>query len=180
MNKIITLFFLAITFISNAQDTTFVQTFTYDSISTRRATFDFPQELEGKRFEKVLMYYNLICDPATPWDNYNCGEWDYLAYTRIFDHTGVMDSVQVDGKAFLMNFASPATQNYDLVGAYIDNNKQNYEQKKRSGAALTNNSVISGIDNSVYPFNQGATGGQHYQMIITAAELPLEIYSRWY
>ena len=64
---------------SSAQDTTWVQTFTYDSISTRRAMFDFPTELDGKRFEKVLMYYNIKCDPLTPWDSYNCGEWDYLA-----------------------------------------------------------------------------------------------------
>ena len=70
-----------------AQDTTWVQTFTFDSISTRRATFDFPQELNDMRFERVLMYYKLKCDPQTPWDQYNCGEWDYLAYSRIFDHT---------------------------------------------------------------------------------------------
>ncbi len=78
-----------------SQDTTFVQTFTYDSISTRRATFTFPAELEAKQFEKVLMYYNIKCDPLTPWDGYNCGEWDYLAYSHIYDHTGNYDSVSV-------------------------------------------------------------------------------------
>ncbi|MEN9441625.1 MAG: hypothetical protein RLZ33_1702, partial [Bacteroidota bacterium] len=64
-----------------AQDTTWVQTFTFDSITTRRADFPFPQELNNKRFEKVLMYYKLKCSPLTTWDQYNCGEWDYLTYT---------------------------------------------------------------------------------------------------
>ena len=37
-----------------AQDTVTVQTFTYDTISTRRAIFTFPAELQGETFEKVL------------------------------------------------------------------------------------------------------------------------------
>ncbi len=60
------------------QDTTWVQTFTFDSITTRRANFVFPEELKSKRFEKVLMHYKLKCSPLTTWDQYNCGEWDYL------------------------------------------------------------------------------------------------------
>ena len=74
---------------SFAQDTTWVQTYTFDTIETRRANFQFPASLDTKRFEKVLMYYKLKCSPLTTWDQYNCGEWDYLTYTRIFDHTGV-------------------------------------------------------------------------------------------
>jgi hypothetical protein len=63
-------------FNSFSQDTTWVQTFTFDSISTRRADFAFPAELNDKRFEKVLMYYKLKCSRLTSWDQYNCGEWD--------------------------------------------------------------------------------------------------------
>ena len=85
----------------DAQDTTWVQTFTFDSISTRRANFEFPNSLNDKRFEKVLMYYKLKCSPQTPWDQYNCGEWDYLTYTRVFDHTGDYDSVRVDSVQIL-------------------------------------------------------------------------------
>ena len=62
---------------TNAQDTTWVQTFTFDSISSRRGEFLFPPELNSKRFERVLMSYKLKCSPLTPWDQYNCGEWDY-------------------------------------------------------------------------------------------------------
>lgn len=86
-----------------SQDTTWVQTFTFDSISTRRANFVFPEELNSKRFEKVLMYYKLKCDPATPWDQYDCGEWDYLAHTRVFEHTGNLDSIEYEHPYFLVN-----------------------------------------------------------------------------
>ena len=99
--KLLFLLMFASTSMAFSQDTTWVQTFTFDSIATRRANFTFPQELNEQRFEKVLMYYKLKCSPLTPWDQYDCGEWDYLAYTRIFDHTGVMDSVQVDSVQFL-------------------------------------------------------------------------------
>lgn len=156
---------------AQAPDTTWVQTFTWDSISTRRATFDFPQELNTKSFEKVLMYYNLKCDPATPWDNYNCGEWDYLAYSRIYDHTGVMDSVQVDGTAFEVNTSAPQTQNYDAVTGALDNHTVNYDQYRRSGATLVNNQVLQGSTSSNYPFDQGTNSGQRFQMIILASEL---------
>jgi hypothetical protein len=40
-----------------AQDTTWVQTFTYDSITNRHDQFVFPASLDSQRFEKVLMYY---------------------------------------------------------------------------------------------------------------------------
>lgn len=106
-----------------AQDTITVQTFTYDSISTRRATFEFPEELDDKQFEKVLMYYNIKCDPLTPWDSYNCGEWDYLAYSHIYQHTGVYDSVIVNGPRYLLNgeegtIAYTNTPYYNYYQAY--------------------------------------------------------------
>ena len=92
-----------------AQDTAWVQTFTFDSITTRRANFQFPASLDTERFEKVLMYYKLKCSPLTTWDQYNCGEWDYLTYTRVFDHTGQLDSTAINGQLFLANMASPNT-----------------------------------------------------------------------
>ena len=103
MKKVLFIFLVGLASLSWGQDTTFVQTFTYDSIFTRRAVFPFPAELEDKQFEKVLMYYNIKCDPLTPWDSYNCGEWDYLAYSFIFNHTGVYDSTSVSSPRYLVN-----------------------------------------------------------------------------
>ncbi len=38
------------------------------------------------------MYHTLKCDPQTQHDQYPCGEWDYLTYNNVYEHTGVWDS----------------------------------------------------------------------------------------
>ncbi|MBX7243832.1 MAG: hypothetical protein K1X92_18975, partial [Bacteroidia bacterium] len=70
-------------------DTTIVQTFTFSDIYKRQDTYLFPP---AQSWSKILMYYTLKCDPLTPWDQYNCGEWDYLTYTVVHDSTGIIDS----------------------------------------------------------------------------------------
>jgi hypothetical protein len=80
---------LILTNMAFAQDTIIVQTLTFDSITTRRGTWQFP---EGESFRKILMYHTLKCDPQTTWDQYDCGEWDYLTYNLVYQHTGVYDS----------------------------------------------------------------------------------------
>ena len=72
-----------------AQDTTVVQTLIFDSITTRRGIWNFP---EGKSFRKILMVHTLKCDPRTTHDKYDCGEWDYLTYNTVYFHTGMYDS----------------------------------------------------------------------------------------
>ncbi|MDC0303939.1 T9SS type A sorting domain-containing protein [Flavobacteriales bacterium] len=72
------------------QDTTWIQTLTFDDITKRRDWFEFPNGSEDYR--KILMYYTLKCDAATTQDGYACGEWDYLTYSFVYDHTGVLDS----------------------------------------------------------------------------------------
>ena len=91
-------------------DTTFVQTFTFDSIVTRRAVFKFPDD--DKRYEKILMYYTLKCDSLTPHDKYPCGEWDYTTYTRVFKHTGEMDSTKFSQPSFVVKGKSPKSYLY--------------------------------------------------------------------
>lgn len=76
-------------FLASAQDTLVVQTLTFDSITTRRGTWQFP---ENQDFRKILMYHTLKCDPQTTHDQYPCGEWDYLTYNIVYKHTGVYDS----------------------------------------------------------------------------------------
>ncbi|MFH0893459.1 MAG: peptide-N-glycosidase F-related protein [Bacteroidota bacterium] len=77
-------------------DTTVVQTFTFGS--PQDAWFVFPKDTV--RFEKILMQYTLKCNPAqTP----ACGEWDYLTYTYLYDHTGLIDSSVVHQPTFLVN-----------------------------------------------------------------------------
>ena len=156
-------------FISLAQDTTWVQTFTFDSITTRRAVFEFPQELNEKRFEKVLMYYKLKCSPLTTWDQYDCGEWDYLTYTRVFDHTGNYDSVRVDANRYLANLASPSSIVYSPVPyAYADTYVRN--ERNRSGAVTTTQVLNPTTGTTAFPFDLSNNGGR-YQMLLSATEL---------
>jgi len=74
-------------------DTTIVQTFTYGWPlmpgwnAPHEGKFLFPDK--SKRWEKILMYYTLKCDPA---QNPACGEWDYLTYALLMEHTGVYDT----------------------------------------------------------------------------------------
>lgn len=156
-------------FTTFAQDTTWVQTFTFDSIATRRADFQFPASLNSMRFEKVLMYYKLKCSPLTPWDQYNCGEWDYLAYTRVFDHTGMYDSTRVDSVQYLHDYQSFPTCTYD---PYTGNRTDTYvSAQSNASGALTNYNVLSaGAASDPYPFDLYVEGS-HYQMMLTAAEL---------
>lgn len=155
-----------------AQDTTWVQTFTFDSIETRRADFTFPASLEGKRFEKVLMYYKLKCSPLTTWDQYDCGEWDYLTYTRIFDHTGVFDSVRVNGMHYAVNTLTPQTYSYNTTPAYDVMWKA---VQNRSAVATTPYSVGGSANPAPVNFMEVGKNGHRMQWILTAAELTAAI-----
>src|ERR1041384_1778280 len=70
-------------------DTIKVQTFTFGS--PQDAWFVFPSDTI--RFEKILMKYKLKCNPA---QSPACGEWDYLTYTYLYDHTGLLDSTLIN------------------------------------------------------------------------------------
>ena len=170
---LITALLCSIVFVDDlkAQDTTWVQTFTFDSISTRRADFTFPSALNDKRFEKVLMYYKLKCSPLTPWDQFNCGEWDYLTYTRVFDHTGDFDSVQVDSVKYLHNYNSNSPFDYEPWGYDYHNTTTVLENGR---LPLINpvqfNIAQTSSASSLYPFDLNNQGGR-YQMMISAAEL---------
>lgn len=83
-------------------DTTWVQTFTWEAQnnpqtaydSPGRRWFEFPDSQNDSTYQKVLMYYTLKCfeDGTAGGLGYACGEWDYLTYTYLFDHTGMLDS----------------------------------------------------------------------------------------
>lgn len=88
-----------------AQDTLRVQTLTFDSITTRRGWWVFPDSTHT--FRKVLMHHTLKCDPATTQDAYDCGEWDYLTYNFIHDHTGVLDSNALQHPYFMVGNTAP-------------------------------------------------------------------------
>ncbi len=105
-----------------AQDTTWIQTLTFDDITKRRDWFEFPDGTQDYR--KVLMYYTLKCDAATTQDQYACGEWDYLSYSFLYDHTGVLDSTLANhahylyGGQWLDSLSYTATPQFNTVESY--------------------------------------------------------------
>lgn len=88
--------------LSQSADTTWVQTYTWEAQnnpataydSPGRRWFDFPSSSNNSSYQKILMYHTLKCfeDGTAGNLGYACGEWDYLTYTYLFDHTGELDS----------------------------------------------------------------------------------------
>lgn len=80
------LLFISLFFSSliSAQDTTFVQTFDWDS-DTRRETFTFPDD-PSKTYRKIYMKYHMRChDAAVGNGAVGCREWDYSCNTFVTD-----------------------------------------------------------------------------------------------
>ena len=152
----------------NAQDTTFVQTFTFDDISKRRDIFEFPSPSES--YSKVLMYKTLKCDQATSQDGYACGEWDYLTYTFLYDHTGDLDSTAGTHRRYL-----GAGNDFDTIYTHTNTMSDVYQWEE------TYREVDSVISQSDYLFNDGSANTSNvlatdnksgrFQFIISSTDL---------
>jgi len=100
---------------SQTPDTVVVQTFTWEAQNNPAAAYDspgrrwfnFPPSNNGVEYQKILMYYNLKCfeDGTAGNLGYPCGEWDYLTYTYLYDHTGVIDSTLATHPTYFVNNA---------------------------------------------------------------------------
>lgn len=115
MKKIFFLFSLSLFFqisvFAGPGDTIKVQAFTFGS--PQDAWFEFPSS--SIDFEKVLMLYKLKCNPA---QSPACGEWDYLTYTYLYEHTGNLDSTLLYHSNYLVNGTSPDTFMYATEPTY--------------------------------------------------------------
>ena len=126
LKQIFLLIILASNFDVVAQDTTWVQTFTWEDQNNPetaydypgRRWFEFPASENGEEYRKVLMYYNLKCfeDGTAGNLGYPCGEWDYLTYNYLFEHTGILDSsgLEVINRFELGRFITPYGINLTL------------------------------------------------------------------
>ncbi|MBV6406350.1 MAG: T9SS type A sorting domain-containing protein [Flavobacteriales bacterium] len=98
------------------EDTVRVQTLTFDSITTRRGCWVFPDA--SHTYRKVLMHHTLKCDPQTTQDQYACGEWDYLTHNLIHEHTGVLDSNALQHPWFKVGAAAPGSVDRAAMPSY--------------------------------------------------------------
>ncbi len=149
-----------------AQDTTVISTLTFDSITTRRGWWEFPPATE--LYRKVLMVHTLKCDPQTTQDQYACGEWDYLTYHFIHEHTGVNDSTALTHPYFMVGTAAPV--NVVVSDAHPFNLHQRWQRWANVvNATNTTVSVLGTSDTTDANSFLGLT--RRCQYLYTAAEL---------
>lgn len=152
-------------------DTIRIKTITFDSIpwnSTYNGTFMFPDDTVS--YEKILMYYTLKCDPATTQDNYDCGEWDYLTYTFVWDSSGTMDSTYRTGPNFRVGSTVPDSLAYTTSPTW--NFYEDWQYSVTQGTPTSFDSAIVGTGNtaSPLPFGSGQSDGRG-QYVWRASEL---------
>ena len=167
---IIGLLFLLPAIKVSAQDTTWVQTFTFDTLWTRRAKFYFPTA--GESYRKILMYFNIKCYPDKSGDgNFACGEWDYIYFNSVYDHRGKLDSTLKTGRYFTVNGnGSIDTLNYATLPQYNVYRSFLYNtviDNITSSASYTTGAATVPMP---HPFNLAA-GKERGQFIWKASEL---------
>ncbi len=151
-----------------SQDTIVVQTFTFDSITARRGIFQFPDSTHSYR--KILMEYTLKCDPATTHDGYNCGEWDYLTYTHVYDHTGVMDSTLIEHPKYQMVNFSLDTIPFTQTSPFSVN--QYYQHYLVIDSIIDETSFSLGNSSTIFPLSGfGNSSEGRVQFYYSAADI---------
>lgn len=157
MNRKILLIIMSLWLIApvvKAQDTTWVQTLTFDSITARRGIWQFPEE---GNWRKILMYYTLKCDYATTQDPYACGEWDYLTYSKVHYHTGTLDSTQYTQPSY--TFLSGKTNDSLLIRS-----EPTYTHRQSTLNYKVYEDTISLNQNII------GDGNQHNQLMLQASQ----------
>lgn len=164
----ILLFLLISVTVLKAQDTTVIQTLTFSDINKRSGTYVFPDSTHDWR--KIILSYTLKCDAATTWDQYPCGEWDYLTYAFVHQHTGLFDSSALTHPWFKVGTLAPSS--IDLITTPI-NNIYHTNQYQMVYDAINSESdfvVGTGATTSDFPFT-ASKNTQRAQFLYKASEL---------
>ncbi len=156
---------LSLTATAGPGDTLVVQTFTYGSPQNQQ-WFQFPSDTLHVR--KILMQYTLKCNPAnTP---YACGEWDYLTYTYLYQHTHTFDSTLLNHANYEVNGATPDSFQYVTNPTYHYSSSWQYSTNYGNTTSL--NTYTTG--NASATTNQGFQSAQpvsRTQLLWHASEL---------
>ncbi|MEI6766198.1 MAG: peptide-N-glycosidase F-related protein [Bacteroidota bacterium] len=127
-------------------DTTHVQTFTFGS--PQNAKFQFPPNTLQTR--KILMYYTLKCNPA---QSPACGEWDYLTYTYLYEHTGKLDSTMLSAHSYVVDGASPDSLHFMKQPSYKYFPHFSINPVYTDTLSLNTASIGNGVLQSTFPFH---------------------------
>ena len=164
---LVILVFAALLSTADEGDTLKIQTIDYDTPvsagwnSPRQGTYLFPSE--DVSFSKILMSYKLICDPS---QSPACGEWDYLTYTKIWEHTGEFDSTMYTHPKFKVNNSAPDTFNVMNSPSFYYQASLEYSNQTTATAEFEIGSNNTSIN---LPFDDGSDGKA--QFIYLASDL---------
>lgn len=141
-------------------DTTVVQTFSFADPSPvgfsapYRGTFEFPDTTE--KFAKILMSYTLKCDAATAQDGFECGEWDYLTYTYVYDSTAWYDSTFRTHPNFRIGGSTPDSLLLNDAPNYEYTHDWQYQALVSDTNSVSIAPIGNGTNASAVPFNGSA------------------------
>ena len=147
---------------TSTEDTTVIQCFTYQS--AQDAWFNFPSDTN--QYRKILMQYNLHCPDPT-----QCGEWDYLTYTFLYDHTGVMDSTILNHSSFTVDGISLDSISYINSPTYSYQPSLQYSLVIDSTISSNLFPIGTGTQTSIHPFNTIADARARTVYLWKATEL---------
>jgi hypothetical protein len=119
MTRYLLILFAFLSLSSLAQDTTIIQTLTFESTS-RSYVFDFVED-NGQSYEKIIMEYRIRCKGGLVSNggntNLGCGEWDYSCNTYIID-LAYTDSTKASQANYVISNFSGTPFNYTTIPMY--------------------------------------------------------------
>jgi len=145
--------FLTTTVKAGPGDTIHVQTFTFGS--PQDAWFVFPSDTV--RVEKILMKYKLKCNAA---QNPACGEWDYLTYTFLYEHTGRRDSNLLFAPSYTIDGSNPDSVRFMLQPSWSYYPVFNMQIRHTSVISLDSTILGNGNLTLSIPFNTSLNAGK--------------------
>ena len=101
------------------------------------------------------MHYKLRCPPGV-----QCGEWDYLMYVNLYDHTGKLDSVIDTIYSYKVNGLTPPTVSFNWNPTYSYFPKFSYGVTRKNSALLDSAKIGTGSDTSQIPFRTPFSGSR--------------------
>jgi len=171
MKKVLLLFLFISSQFLNAQDTTIIQTLTFDSTG-RSYVFDFPPD-DGTSYQKILMEYRIRCKDALVSNgsntNLGCGEWDYSCNTYIID-SSFTDSVKAVQGSYVISGFSGTSFDYTSLPTYTYYQSTQQEVLYSDTTSESIAELGTGVISSGFPFDN-STGQAKVQYLIEADEL---------
>ena len=107
-----------------------------------------------------MLVYTLKCDPRTTRDGHDCGEWDYLTYTKLYHHDGLIDSTYKTHPTFKVGNATPATYAYKNNPTYDLTLERQFGIRHTATQSLTRDSVGSGTINNASTLKASELSGR--------------------